>query len=415
MNRAKEKKRSGQKSHIIMTSTLASANHRPRCDIEGDDNGGSDDGDQCHIRDFNHPCLWKCCMEQNHLKINRKYFWMCMNEMKQCDSSYCTTNRLMYEQSIDLNSKDGNGDDDKSIRSVFCFGLDPENRFQVAARIDIHTTGECLMLNAREFRGLLNVLEFEKQSIFGGSIRQLKRKKKSAAAQNKMRNNIQICSTGAQNKYVIVAHNHSIHIDAEALKRLCIVRHYIERLKHVLEQKSNKCETAFFKLMGHFYYDRTAQEACIACECAEERQKFLQKIINFHCDCLERSFVLEIALNYEIWFGLCIPYFIKTLMLNESERWLTFGSPAIWPHENNKIDTRTLSKSGFYYTGTMDSTICAFCGTSLHDWKEGDIPIVKHFESEPRCAYLVDHTATLNVDNDKPSGINEIMQPLKNM
>lgn len=74
-----------------------------------------------------------------------------------------------------------------------------------------------------------------------------------------------------------------------------------------------------------------------------------------------------------------------------------------------------MAKSGFFYSGTMDNTICAFCGINLHDWKEGDVPIVQHFKSNPKCAYLIDHTATLNVDSAKKCKIDEIMQALKTM
>lgn len=356
--------------------------------------------------DFNYPCMWKCCMEQKHLKINRKYFWMCVREMKECDTSYCASNRLIYEKSIDLNTGD---DDDKSIRSTLCIGLEPENKFEVAARIHSYDTGECLMLDSKEFRGLLDFLECEKQSIVGDI--QLKN---STATQAK-RYKIQIRSSEAQNKYMLIVRNQSIPIDTVSLKRLCDIRDYIQRLKHMLEEKSNKSETAFFKLMSHFYYDKTVNETCVECECAQKRENYLRKIINFHCDCLDKAFVLEIALNCEIWFGLCVPYFIKTLMLNEFERWETFGSSPNWPQQSNKICTRVMSKSGFYYTGTMDNTICAFCGISLHDWKKGDMPIVKHFKSNPTCAYLVNHSQTLNVDNDKKCKLDEIMQPLKKM
>lgn len=350
------------------------------------------------VPDFNRPCMWKCCTEQTHLHINRKYFWMCMGEMQQRDKSYCPVNRLVYERSFDLN----NGDDDTSTRSAFHIGLDPENRFQVAARIHMHSTGECLRLDAYEFRGLLNILEFEKESILAGAPL-----KNSTATQVK-RYKVQICSSNVENTYTIVADNHIIQIDSFSLKRLCYMCDYIGRIKHSMEQKSDKCETEFFKLMSHFYYGRTVNEACIECECAEKRESYLRKIINYHCDCLDKAFVLEIALNCAMWFGLCIPYFLKTLMLNEFQRWQTFKSSPNWPRDSNKICGRTMAKSGFFYSGTMDNAICAFCGINLHDWKEGDVPIVQHFKSNPKCTYLIN-------DSAKKCKIDEIMQALKTM
>lgn len=354
-------------------------------------------------RDFYKPCEWKCCMKQTHLYANRKYFWLCMNEMKHNDKSYESSNRMIYEQSIDLNTNDN------SIRSAFCIGLDPENKFQVAARIRVYATGECLSLDAKEFRGLMDFLEFEKYSIFAGT--ELKNSTMTQAKRYK----VQICSTNERNIYEIVAHNHSIRIDLLSLKRLCTVRDYIERLKHTLEQKSNKSENEFFKLMSHFYYGKTVNVAITECECEQKRELYLRQIINFHCDCLDKAFMLEIALNCEIWFGLCIPYFIKTLMLNEFLRWQTFSNTSNWPNETSKICTRIMSKSGFYYSGTMDNTICAFCGINLHDWKADDVPIAAHFKSQPTCPYVLNHTKTLNVDNDKKNKLEEVMSTIKSM
>lgn len=352
------------------------------------------------LYDFNNLCDWNCCVSHAHLDVNRKYFWSCMNEMKQNDKSYVSSNRLIYEHPIDLNTND------KSIRSAFCIGLDPENKFQVAARIHVHGTGECLSLDSKEFRGLMDFLEFEKQSIFVDT------KLKNSTATQVKRYKIQICSTDAPNKYELVAHNDRIHIDLLSLKRLCEVRDYIDRLKQALEQKSDKYETEFFKLMSHFYYGKTINDACIDCDCIRKRERFLRKIVNFHCDCLDKAFVLEIALNWEIWFGLCIPYFIKTLMLNEFYRWQTFAS-SNWPHESKKFCTRTMSKSGFYYSGTMDNTICAFCGLNLHGWKEDDKhPILKHYDVEMRCPFLYKNSESLNVDYDK-KGLTKIMSTLR--
>lgn len=352
------------------------------------------------LYDFNNPCEWNCCVRQTHLDVNRKYFWSCMNEMKQNDKSYLSSSRLIYERSIDLNTKD------KSIRSALCIGLDPENKFQVAARIHIHGTGECLSLDSKELRGLMDVMEFEKQSILAGT------KLKNITATQAKRYKIGIRSSDDKKKYELTAHNDQIHIDLLSLKRVCEVRDYIGRLSQALEQKSNKCEMEFFKLMSHFYYEKTVNEACTECDYTQKRDRYFRKIINFHCDCLDKAFVLEIALNCEMWFGLCIPYFIRTLMLNEFHRWQTFASPN-WPHEDKKFSARRMSKSGFYYSGTMDNTICAFCGINLHDWEVGGIhPILKHYQVNQCCPFVYDHSETLNVDHDK-KGLDEIMSDLK--
>lgn len=163
--------------------------------------------------------------------------------------------------------------------------------------------------------------------------------------------------------------------------------------------------------MYHFYYNKTANEACAQCDCTQIRTKFLTDIIKFHCHCLDKNFVMEIALNCEEWFGLCIPYLVKTIMLNQHERWKTISSN--WPYTNSQLCGDEMSKSKFYYTGAMDNTICAFCALNLHDWKQGDEPLIKHYDYNPFCPYLIDHTDTLNVDKDQ-SKLYEMMRELRN-
>lgn len=165
-----------------------------------------------HESDFNSLCKWKCCMEQKHMKINRKYFWACLNEIKQGDdSSRFDKQQLIYENSIDLNV-------DKSVRSVLCIGLDPKNKFQVAARIQLHNTGQFLILNSNELKGMLESVESERINILDAV-----QMRKSATARHK----VKISSVEPQ-KYAVVAHNHTIHLDIASLQRLCALREYIQ-------------------------------------------------------------------------------------------------------------------------------------------------------------------------------------------
>lgn len=351
------------------------------------------------LYDFDHACAWRCCTNKKYLRINRKYLWHRLIEMKRSDYAYISSPRLIYEKSVDLNNN-------KHIRSTLCIGLDPENKFQVAARIDMHSTGEYLSLDSKEFRGLLSYMDYDKYNI----LNEFPLKKNTASTAKRFHIKMSMVDDSEKKEpYTVVVsavadsavttndrRRSCIHIDYTTLQQLCILREHIQYIKHGLEQRSNKSEVAFLQLMQHFSNNRTIHQACIDCERAEKRASFFTEISLFHCDCLDKEFVMEIALHCEIWFGFCVPYFIGALMLHQFERRQTFASNN-WPYENNKISTDELSKSGFYYTGTMDKTICAFCGLCLADWQPGDIPSVKHSKLQPACPYLIDHTSTLNV------------------
>lgn len=362
------------------------------------------------LQNFRNPCVWKCCNDPKHLRINRKYFWDCVIHMRKFDESYISSSllsssssssndcrRLIYEKSIHLNT-------DPMVQSSICIGLDPENKFQVTARIQLLKSEEFLLLDAKEFRGLLDYMEFQRFNIMNQFPL-----KNSLATEKRFK--IRICSIEPQ-KYTVTAHDHKIHMDFITLQRLCIIRDHMLRLKYSLQSHSDKSETAFLQLLSHFYYSsKSTAEACIQCDHAEKRASFFNDIIHHHCNCLDKEFIMEIALNCEIWFGLCVPYFVRTLMLHQSERLETFMLN--WPSENNRISVEELSKSGFFDTGKMDNTMCAFCSVSRADWKEGDVPVIEHSKAQPTCPFLIDHTKTLNVDLDKKRKLDEIMLRLR--
>lgn len=193
---------------------------------------------------------------------------------------------------------------------------------------------------------------------------------------------------------------------------LCRMRLHIERLTSTLEQESKKCEILYFKLLSHFYYGKTVEEACNLVE-TNYKQGFFEEVISFHCDCLDKSFIMEIALHFEQWFSKCVPYFIDTVMLHESERLRTYLSDE-WPHDREIFSVGKLAKSGLYYIGTSDNVKCALCDLILHRWEPDDDPIFDHFKYKPRCPLLRNHETSMNVsDVGKQSDLQELMSVLK--
>lgn len=75
----------------------------------------------------------------------------------------------------------------------------------------------------------------------------------------------------------------------------------------------------------------------------------------------------------------------------------------------------TLSKAGLFFSGKGDLVICFFCGGSLKDWQNEDVPWVEHARWFPNCKYVklckgenfvnVCHTA----DNTKSINISKMI------
>lgn len=329
---------------------------------------------------FEYRCRWKkCCENISYSKINRERFWECLTEMKRVDDTFHPSKTLIFEKIINLNS-------DKSMCTVLCIGLDPENKFEIAAYLRILNTGSSLRLNLDEMESLLEFLNDEQQSILYGL----------PTENTGIRYKMFIREIRAQ-KYEIYLNGWSLVIDLTSLMTLCRKRKIISHLMCSIEMQRKDSETSFFRLLDHFYYDKTIEEACNL-SATHDQDDFFEELLNFHCNCLDLNFTLEIALNFKYWFGICVPYFVKTLMLNESERLKTF-SASFWPYEENFVSVEEVAKSGFYFTGSWDETTCAFCDLKLCKWQIGDRPILDHFKYKPYCSFLYDTATALNVSD----------------
>ena len=73
----------------------------------------------------------------------------------------------------------------------------------------------------------------------------------------------------------------------------------------------------------------------------------------------------------------------KSSALNrEGVRLKTFNG--MW--SKNFIDTKELTKAGFFFTGQSDQVQCAFYAGVVENWDEGEVPIDehrRHFETCP--------------------------------
>lgn len=314
--------------------------------------------------------------------------------MKERDYTYDPTDALLFEKVIYLN-------DDRKVRSILSIGLDPENEFAVAGRLEIKKSGSILKLKHKHLKSLLEFLNDYESHIL---------QTLPVAYATGVKYNLHMQQTQAR-ILELSMNGMSICIDEDSLKKLCHTRSYIQRAISSIEMISKKCETSFFKLMSHFHYGKTVKEACDLIE-TKYTQCFFEELINFHCECLNIPFISEIAMHFEKWFIRCVPHFIDTMMLHESTRLQTFSS-ITWPHEKTNMDVEKLARSGLYYTGVSDFTQCAFCNLILHQWQPNDDAVLDHFKYKPTCSFLLNHENTQNVsDVSKPSELARMLAVL---
>ena len=68
------------------------------------------------------------------------------------------------------------------------------------------------------------------------------------------------------------------------------------------------------------------------------------------------------------------------------------------------VDTRSLAKTGFYYTKEVDKVMCNFCGLGLGEWEALDVPLEEHKRFSSQCPLLLGE-APENKPLDKPKKV----------
>lgn len=336
-----------------------------------------------------HSCEWDCCNSSVYTELNRDNFWNCLQQMKERDVSFRSLNRFICEKIIYLN-------DNKNDRSLAVIGLNPENKFEVCIRLEMHKTSS--IINFKQSKDFLKFLNENESYIL----------QKSPFNENALKYRIWL-RQHKQRVFQLRMDGFSTKIDDDSLKMLCLRKSHIQRYITLLESEREKYVSLFFKMMGHFYHGKTVKEVC-ELSTTDYTQYFFEELINFHCECLDKTFIMEIASNFGDWFSKCILHFIMTLMLNEKARLESFSSE--WPHENNYVSTKQLANCGLFYTGISDNVLCVFCGLVLHKWEAGDNPILEHYKYKPCCRLLTNPQSTLNVSYDDGKEMEDLLSML---
>lgn len=313
------------------------------------------------------PCNRKCC-ESNELSINSVHFWKKLKEKTEISKPY----KLLHEKKIYLS---------EYSESILSIGLIPQNEFKVYARLEINITNDVILMNATNLMNFLEILSqyFNENIILPPS---------SCKASNIQLTPIQ------QRIFKLNIDGKFVKIDEESLQILFRMKSHIKMYILMLQYQQKPYESLLFKLLNHFCYDKTIKESTDSSKLIYTQQ-FFEDVIDLHCDCIEKPFILEIATNFAEWFSTCVPIFVKVLMLNESLRLKTFSTNT-WPHAHQYINVKKLAKVGLYFTGVGDCVECPFCDLKLHGWNPDDDAVKDHHIYSPNCLFLQNPKLTQN-------------------
>ena len=59
-----------------------------------------------------------------------------------------------------------------------------------------------------------------------------------------------------------------------------------------------------------------------------------------------------------------------------------------WPHRVDNLNPERMAKAGFVYRGSDDRVFCFYCGLSIYQWADTDIPEIEHAKYWSACAHL---------------------------
>lgn len=274
-------------------------------------------------------------------------------------------------------------DEGKTAQSVLTIGIDPESEFSVIGYLKI-TPRDIAFLNAVELRNLFNFLDDQWEEIF----------EPEKVEFHKVQWGMSIKENHESRVFTLEMDNKKIDIDQATLKAIYRQEAAILRYISLLEHETSLCEQSFFTLLNCFYRGKTVQGSIFSTK-NSDLQTFFNHVIENDCIGLKEEFVIDMITRFEKFFVKCLPLFIKTIMLKESERKLTFSEK--WPYSKDYISSKNMAMSGLYFTGIDDNIKCAFCSVGIHKWMPGDDPIADHYKYSRNCSLLRNPKKTMNV------------------
>lgn len=311
-------------------------------------------------------------------KFNNTHFWFQLKQLRKWIFVSKPSNQLIFEKTIYLN-------DDKTNRSVLYIGLNPEDEFQVYARLEQKSINDCFMLTKNELKNLMSIVNVLKNKILGDR----------PIPNSNIGDRYELFESEVEESFEILSidNGRRMLLNKETLKKLIHLQEYVHHSIFLLEKDIAKSKRLFVLLLHNFCFGKTLIRACNSVW-VEQRQYFFNCFTKLNCDSTTDNFTMEIALKCEYWFASCVPWFLKTLMLSENARLKTFKLG--WPHSEQFVSVKEMAKCGLYFTGISDNVKCAFCSVMLHKWECNDRAVLDHFKYSSKCPFLYDHRKTSN-------------------
>lgn len=343
----------------------------------------------------------RCCTDQGALKCCR------ISENNEANlNNFCHNVRtqinihdspLIDERSVCLNEKN---------QTTLKIGCDPLLTFTVAARIESKAESKTRISVKLTTDELTDIMAFLSNSFDVNNTWRLQCETPSSDTKFF----VDLKQTEPRTFGLRIGRKY-LTIDEDTLNAMLQKKTYIEHYISLLEKKQKSYELMLFNLVNHFCYLKSLTFATDLTRSKYYVQNYFDEILNFHGDCIEKTFAIEIGANCAKWFSKCVPIFIKTMMLNEAHRLESFSSRE-WPHDKKYINVKKFAKSGLYFTGERDVVGCAFCYVQLHEWTSDDDPILDHHKYSPMCPFLNDSKRSLNVPIGDGKKIEQLLSTL---
>lgn len=235
-------------------------------------------------------CSLQCC-EQNLLNWSDSIeFWSNIQKVK---SSEHEEMRLLREKHIYL---------DDSNEFVLVLGINPKAEFKISSRLEVKSKQDIFVMDSRQLMKLLDCLSrhFSTSSIYPQSI-------------NPDNATFQLLPT-YHKMFNLRLDGQKVYINEQSLHNLFIAKSRIRMYILMLEYERKPLETHLFNLLNHFSYNKSLSNINMI-EHPNQIQTFFDEIINIHCDCIDKSFIIEIATNFPLWFNKCITIFCTLQIL----------------------------------------------------------------------------------------------------
>lgn len=220
-------------------------------------------------------------------KFDDDYFWNSVDEVVKKQTS-----NLLFEKNIYL-------DDERDC--VLIIGLVPHERFSIGARI--------------EKKGSKNVVHLDKDMLFH-LIECVDDRFCENAVYPQSSRIVRIQLFDVKYYKICIGDDQRIKIPLAALLTLRQKQKVIKKHVHMLE--NNDYEKQLHKVLLHFCYDGDERMVLTAMQAPGHinKRQFTDEICMLDCNCVDRSFAVEMANSCVEWFLDCVPLFIKMLLLN---------------------------------------------------------------------------------------------------